>query len=453
MKIPKKVKKPSKLILKKPNGFKISARAAGAAVRCVVYIAVVVSLAVLLSMSRARITDAESVDYVLSDAGGQGSDQRTEQMDDFEEKEPEKPKEKQKEQTKTKKNETTNNTPKKSTTSKPSGNNNGNSKSGNGNGKTGKGNGKKGKKDGGTEKPASITVTLDPCGGSCDTRSIKVNTGSEYGSLPAPERNGYTFSGWYTEAENGSAVHSDTKVTATKNHKLYAHWSKVENKVFTVSFDPGEGRMKSKQMKRSMQTGDTFSSLPLPVLTGHNFIGWFTAPEGGDQITEGTTFEGTEDTTFYAQWSYDPYKYWSQTRQTIYESMYACQVVDCYIEFDDHETVTSSGLLEGCKAGNCARNRGNDTTVTDEWVEEKNPNTIIKVVNSSSEASSAMHDMEERFPGRRILIVPYEAVGGSDSERLYYTLYLGQLIYPGWFGDVDLGQAGSELGVNGIIYE
>ena len=37
---------------------------------------------------------------------------------------------------------------------------------------------------------------------------------------------------------------------------------------------------------------------------------------------------------------------------------------------------SSCSLLSDCKIGNCARNIGNKTTVTDEWVQERNPNAI-----------------------------------------------------------------------------
>lgn len=48
---------------------------------------------------------------------------------------------------------------------------------------------------------------------------------SVYGALPTPTRTGYRFDGWYTSANGGTRITSSTKVTATSDHTLYAHWS------------------------------------------------------------------------------------------------------------------------------------------------------------------------------------------------------------------------------------
>ena len=76
-------------------------------------------------------------------------------------------------------------------------------------------------------------VALDANGGKIDTTSGQVNTknytatyGSKYNFLPTPIRTGgYNFDGWYTEKTGGTKVTSDTTVTTTKTHILYAHWS------------------------------------------------------------------------------------------------------------------------------------------------------------------------------------------------------------------------------------
>lgn len=76
-------------------------------------------------------------------------------------------------------------------------------------------------------------VTLDANGGKIgtpsgqlvNTRSYTVTYGSKYNFLPTPTRTGgYSFDGWYTEETGGTKVTSDTTVTTTKTHILYAHW-------------------------------------------------------------------------------------------------------------------------------------------------------------------------------------------------------------------------------------
>lgn len=76
-------------------------------------------------------------------------------------------------------------------------------------------------------------VALNANGGKIDTASGQVSTksytatyGSKYNFLPRPIRTGgYNFDGWYTEQIGGTKITSDTTVTATKDHILYAHWS------------------------------------------------------------------------------------------------------------------------------------------------------------------------------------------------------------------------------------
>lgn len=75
-------------------------------------------------------------------------------------------------------------------------------------------------------------VVLNANGGKIDTTSGQVNTknytatyGSKYNFLPTPIRTGgYSFDGWYTEKTGGTKITSDTTVTTTKDHILYAHW-------------------------------------------------------------------------------------------------------------------------------------------------------------------------------------------------------------------------------------
>lgn len=72
--------------------------------------------------------------------------------------------------------------------------------------------------------PRQYTVTFDPTGGTVTPQSETVTYDSRYDSLPTPTRTGYNFNGWYTAKTGGTKVTTETKVTATANHTLYAHW-------------------------------------------------------------------------------------------------------------------------------------------------------------------------------------------------------------------------------------
>ena len=95
-------------------------------------------------------------------------------------------------------------------------------------------------------------VVLNANGGKIDTTSGQVNTknytatyGSKYNFLPTPTRTGgYSFDGWYTEETGGTKVTSDTTVTTTKTHILYAHWHLTPAdapKNVTLSMNPTTG--------------------------------------------------------------------------------------------------------------------------------------------------------------------------------------------------------------------
>ena len=52
-----------------------------------------------------------------------------------------------------------------------------------------------------------------------------VTRGGKLGSMPTPKRSGYTFEGWYTSAEGGYRVTSDTTINES-TIRLYVHWTK-----------------------------------------------------------------------------------------------------------------------------------------------------------------------------------------------------------------------------------
>ena len=48
---------------------------------------------------------------------------------------------------------------------------------------------------------------------------------TKYGDLPVPERQGYTFIGWYSKKNGGQLITSTTSITKDDNHTLYALWA------------------------------------------------------------------------------------------------------------------------------------------------------------------------------------------------------------------------------------
>ncbi len=85
--------------------------------------------------------------------------------------------------------------------------------------------------------PAVYTVSFDANGGEAVTKTEKVTFDSTYPKdLPTPaSRTGYTFAGWFPAKDGGTKVEGGTtKVTATSDHTLYAHWDPLE---LTLNFN------------------------------------------------------------------------------------------------------------------------------------------------------------------------------------------------------------------------
>ena len=150
------------------------------------------------------------------------------------------------------------------------------------------------------------TVSFDPNGNNATVSDATktVVDGLTYGDLPTASRSGYSFSGWFTETTGGLEVTSNTIVTATENHTLFAHWSP---NTFQVSFDPNGGTVSP--TSKTVTNGQPYGDLPTPTRKDYRFDGWFTAKSGGTQIKNNTTVDLTANQTLYAHWTYAPTSY------------------------------------------------------------------------------------------------------------------------------------------------
>ncbi len=146
--------------------------------------------------------------------------------------------------------------------------------------------------------PNKYKVTFNSQGGtSVTTQTI------EYGSKCTPKtptKTGYSFDGWYRNAEcTGEAWNFETDVV-TDNITLYAKWI---GDVYTVTFDTqGGSPVEAQQVSR-----DQFVTRPEdPVREGYTFVGWVTTSTGSTEY-EFETAKVQKDITIYAKWT--PIKY------------------------------------------------------------------------------------------------------------------------------------------------
>ena len=122
---------------------------------------------------------------------------------------------------------------------------------------------------------------------------------SKFSAIPDPTRIGWIFDGWYDAAQGGTEITNQYKFADTTPMTLYAHWVKG----ITVHFD-GNG-YKSTIKDKTVLTDKVYNNLP--TLTEYYYPdnqaldGWYTAKEGGEQVTADTKFTGDE-VTLYAHW-------------------------------------------------------------------------------------------------------------------------------------------------------
>lgn len=141
------------------------------------------------------------------------------------------------------------------------------------------------------------TISFNSNGGNKITTTKSVQVGSSYGSLPSASRGGYKFTGWYTEAKNGSIVSSSTVAKRKGSLTLYAHWT---GKAYKVAFNANKGKVGTKSKKVTM--GKKYGSLPKPARTGYTFQGWYTKKIGGTKVKATTVFKLKKNQTLYAHW-------------------------------------------------------------------------------------------------------------------------------------------------------
>ena len=109
------------------------------------------------------------------------------------------------------------------------------------------------------------------------------------------------FLGWAT-SPIGDVVYVDGQcIMPNEDLTLYAKWKYTGILSFTVMFDVNGGTSIDEHYK-FVDDGASLGKLPTPQWDGHEFLGWFTEPVDGIQITGET--EIRKDVTYYAHWVY-----------------------------------------------------------------------------------------------------------------------------------------------------
>ena len=294
-----------------------------------------------------------------------------------------------------------------------------------------------------------VMVTFDPYAADAEFTSgeetKEVTLGGKYGTLPKVEREGYDFTGWYTEKKEGTKVTSKTEVTNKDAHTLYAHWSRQEEPepvMHTVTFDANadDAEFTSGETMMEIEEGGTYSKLPTVVREGYTFEGWYTDPEGGDQVSGGDKFTAEEDITLFAHWNKeDPTKTWGKKFDSAVNDIAPSDATICIVDGDDVDS--GEDLVESCRG----RKPG----------EGEEAQFIVKFVKNSlfsedpdklTEILTETYDSLDSESSATVMLVSNKAIGGNNEQRLWYKLMLLTALHEN-AGDIDLNMAADDLGL------
>lgn len=235
--------------------------------------------------------------------------------------------------------------------------------------------------DGGTNNPSN------PSG-------YKMNEGDV--TIFEPTKIGYTFAGWYDNAEfTGSPI---TKIVngTSGNVNLYAKW---EIKIYTINYNLDEGVLDNPKITYNIN--DSIYILPSPTKEGFEFIGWYEDSSfNGSAVTE-IQAGSYGDKTYYAKW--EPLVYYS--------------INDTY----DGNTIDLSGYMKGT-------------------------NTLKDLVDAHSELSSSTLNF---FPttvyisntGLYFKQYSYSLDSGSTWENVYLVSYMS---FARFNGDIKCSYEGDD---------
>lgn len=151
------------------------------------------------------------------------------------------------------------------------------------------------------DREASLrhAVTFDADGGLPQPDERVSREGDSIGVLPAVEKYGHEFVGWFAEAEGGVPYAAESIMPAHDLH-LTARW---EKKRYTVVFVSGLG-LPVEQITRKYL--DVIGDMPTPAAEGRDFLGWFTDEESGERMSGDAQVKA--DMTLYAHWAFETIK-------------------------------------------------------------------------------------------------------------------------------------------------
>ena len=182
-------------------------------------------------------------------------------------------------------------------------------------------------------------ITFETDGGFGVPEYYEVYHNGIYGDLPIPERDGYTFVGWFSAS--GEQVFNDTVILENNSHTLYAGWNP---KMYMVTLDANGGVVLPSSIE--VVYGGCYSSLPVPEKDGYTFSGWFV--DDGKQVFNESSVYTFAPHTLYANWTEIP---------PVIEIEHDCNNIEHWLELSNETVVTPLSSGNYCLCDNLVMNQ------------------------------------------------------------------------------------------------
>ena len=120
-------------------------------------------------------------------------------------------------------------------------------------------------------------------------------------SRQIPTATGYVADAWYDSKEGTTKVgNPGNKKGFTTDTTLYTKWTSNQYAI-TLDGNGGVTNTGAEQITETREYGQVLGSFPKVTKVGYNLVGWYTAREGGTEVTSLTKVPAS-DATYYAHW-------------------------------------------------------------------------------------------------------------------------------------------------------
>ncbi len=148
------------------------------------------------------------------------------------------------------------------------------------------------------DSPQHFTVTFQSNGGTKSRPMIEIIENSKIKSPDNPKKKGYSFAGWYRDAQYRKAWNFNTD-TVSGNITLYAKW---KAKTITLTFHANKGKIGGKnRVKIKAVYGKKIKIPKKPKRNYYKFKGWYTKKKGGRRIAKKIKVPAVSK-VYYARW-------------------------------------------------------------------------------------------------------------------------------------------------------